>query len=66
MKELTVGRIEFSDPRFPEPERTLGVTLGLLVGIQVEQEDLIDELCLFAGYLITLILELSNDNCDRF
>lgn len=58
MNQYTVGRIEFSDPDIVQPEKTLAVTLGVLCGIQVEQEDLIEELCLFAGYLITLIHEL--------
>jgi hypothetical protein len=58
MSDYTVGRIEFRDPDIVQPDRTLSVTLGVLCGIQVEQEDLIVELCLFAGYLITLIHEL--------
>lgn len=57
MSDYTVGRIEFSDP-LARPDKTLSVTLGVLCGIQIEQEDLIEELCLFAGYLITLIHEL--------
>lgn len=58
MSDYTVGRIEFGDPDIVQPDKTLSVTLGVLCGIQVEQEDLIEELCLFAGYLITLIHEL--------
>ena len=63
MSDYTLGRIEFSDPDIVRPEQTLAVTLGVLCGIQVEQEDLIDELCDFAGYLLTLICVL--DGSDR-
>jgi hypothetical protein len=62
MSDYTVGRIEFSDPDIVQPEQTLAVTLGVLCGIQVEQEDLIEELCLFAGYLLTLICELNGSD----
>lgn len=64
MSDFTVGRIDFSrDPDIVQPEKTLALTLGVLCGMQVEQEDLIDELCDFAGYLLTLICEL--DGSDR-
>ena len=62
MSNYTLGRIEFSDPDIVRPEQTLSVTLGVLCGIQVEQEDLIDELCDFAGYLLTLICELNGSD----
>lgn len=58
MSDVRIGRINFGP-------RESFTTLGALIDDIAADEELIEELCLYAGELLTELEELRHDRSDR-